>query len=97
MSNRNYEDPEGMSILAPYGETVKYIVDRANEQTEMGNPFPMFGICHGFQAMMVVLDLRNKILSVLKTNHQYMSSLGKFKKSAEKSYFYGDLPQNLMI
>jgi len=95
MSTKDLDDPEGISMLAPYGETVKYIVDRAKEQTEMRNPFPMFGVCHGFQAMMVVSDLRNKILSALKTNHQYVSSLGKFKKSAEKSYFYGDLQQNL--
>jgi len=95
LSVRNPKDPEGMSKLAPYGETLKHIVDRAKEQTEAGNPFGLFGVCHGFQGMMVVSDLRNKTLSALDTNHQYLSSLGKFKKGAAKSYLFGDLARNL--
>jgi len=95
LNDKNQKEPEELSKLSPYGDTIKYIVEKAVVMTDAGNPFPLWGICLGMQSILVVTDLRNKTLESLKTNGEYLSSVGQFQNGANESRLYLNLPENL--
>jgi len=95
LNDKDKTKPDELSILSPYGETIKFIVERAMRMTDAGNSFPLWGICLGMQSILVVTDLRNKTLQSLNTDGEYLSSVGTFQRGATESRLYSGLPYTL--
>lgn len=71
-------------IPSLYGKVVKQILDFAIKQNDSGTAYPVFGICMGFQSMMVVLS--NYEIQLEKVHNENQSLSIKFTPAASNSF-----------
>jgi len=79
----------------PYYETGKAVYDFVISEGEQGRPFPLFGVCLGYEMISIITADDPNILDTGFDSYDYALPL-QFTSEAQSSVMFGDAPEALM-
>jgi len=79
----------------PYYETGKIVYEYALSEGDMGRPFPLFGVCLGYELISILTADDPSVLDTGFDSYDYPLPL-QFTEDAKSSAMFGDAPQALM-